>query len=182
MRPFAETGLVAIDLANTFDPWLDEPERLPDLGALRRFLRELEVDGEAGLPDLAEVRALRVKLRELLGMRTDEALARARALVEPVAVRVELVERDGAWALAPVALPGASLHDLLVLQAVEELVAISRSPGLERLGRCAAEPCTDVFLDATKNGSRRFCSQRCSNRSHARLHRVRSRAGGLRPG
>jgi predicted RNA-binding Zn ribbon-like protein len=177
MRPFAETGLVAIDLANTLDPWLDEQERLPDIGALRRFLLELGVDGEPEVADLSEVRALRATLREILGVRAEEALARARALVEPVATRVELVERDGVWALAPVALPGASLHDRLALQAVEELVAISRSPGLERLGRCAAEPCTDVFLDVTKNGSRQFCSQRCSNRTHARLHRARSRAG-----
>ena len=41
MRPFAETGIVAIDLANTLDPWLDEPERLPDVAALRRFSKSL---------------------------------------------------------------------------------------------------------------------------------------------
>jgi predicted RNA-binding Zn ribbon-like protein len=175
MRPFAETGLVAVDLANTFDPWLDEPERLPDGTALRRFLGELAVEGEPTATDLREVRALREALRGILGAPADEALAGARALVEPVAARVRLVERDGAWALAPVAPARASLHDRLALRAVEELVELSRGPGLERLGRCAAVPCTDVFLDVTKNRSRRFCSQRCSNRAHARLHRARSR-------
>jgi predicted RNA-binding Zn ribbon-like protein len=176
MRPFAEAGLVAIDLANTFDPWLGEPERLPDVAALRCFLEELGVDGEPARADVSAVRALREALRGILGAPADEALAGARALVEPVAARVRLVERDGAWALGAVAPARASLHDRLALRAVEELVEISRDPGLERLGRCAAVPCTDVFLDVTKNRSRRFCSQRCSNRAHARLHRARGRS------
>jgi len=176
MRPFAETGLLAIDLANTFDPWLAQPERLPDAAALRRFLGELGVDGEPAPADLSEVRALREALRRILGAAADEALAGARALVEPVAARVRLVERDGVWTLGPVAPARASLHDRLALRAVEELVAISRDSGLDRLGRCAAVPCTDVFLDVTKNHGRRFCSQRCSNRAHARLHRARGRS------
>ncbi|GAA1628765.1 hypothetical protein GCM10009733_026910 [Nonomuraea maheshkhaliensis] len=45
MRQYAETGLVAIDLANTWDEYLDDPERLPDVSALRRFCAELGVPG-----------------------------------------------------------------------------------------------------------------------------------------
>ncbi|MFF4616464.1 CGNR zinc finger domain-containing protein [Nonomuraea jabiensis] len=41
MRQFAETGLVALDLANTWDEYLDDPERLPDAAALHRFCHEL---------------------------------------------------------------------------------------------------------------------------------------------
>ncbi|WP_326629742.1 CGNR zinc finger domain-containing protein [Nonomuraea fuscirosea] len=43
MRQYAETGLVAIDLANTWDEYLDDPERLPDVLSLRRFCMELGV-------------------------------------------------------------------------------------------------------------------------------------------
>ena len=175
MRPFRETGIVAIDLANTLDPWLGEPERLPDVAALRRFLAELGVDGMPGADDLPELRELRGALRAILEAPAEEAIGGARALLEPVSARVGLLERDGAWTLAPVAPAQASLRDRLLLRAVEELVEISRGPGLARLGRCAAAACTDVFLDVTKNSSRRFCSQRCSNRTHARLHRARGR-------
>jgi predicted RNA-binding Zn ribbon-like protein len=42
MRQFAETGVVAVDLANTWDEYLDDPERLPDTEALHRFCRELD--------------------------------------------------------------------------------------------------------------------------------------------
>ncbi|GAA3174240.1 CGNR zinc finger domain-containing protein [Nonomuraea roseoviolacea] len=53
MRVFAETGLVALDLANTWDAYLDEPERLPDAAALRRFCAELSVtpDDDGGAED-----------------------------------------------------------------------------------------------------------------------------------
>ncbi|MEV4077380.1 CGNR zinc finger domain-containing protein [Nonomuraea fuscirosea] len=43
MRQYAETGLVAIDLANTWDEYLDDPERLPDVPSLHRFCMELDV-------------------------------------------------------------------------------------------------------------------------------------------
>ncbi|MEU6721526.1 CGNR zinc finger domain-containing protein [Nonomuraea sp. NPDC046802] len=43
MRQYAETGFVALDLANTWDEYVDPPERLPDVEALRRFCRELGV-------------------------------------------------------------------------------------------------------------------------------------------
>nr|WP_055506851.1 CGNR zinc finger domain-containing protein [Nonomuraea pusilla] len=41
MRQYAETGLVAIDLVNTWDEYLDDPERLPDVASLHRFCQEL---------------------------------------------------------------------------------------------------------------------------------------------
>ncbi|MEU4226797.1 CGNR zinc finger domain-containing protein [Nonomuraea sp. NPDC026600] len=40
MRQYVDTGLVALDLANTWDEYLDDPERLPDPAALRRFCEE----------------------------------------------------------------------------------------------------------------------------------------------
>ncbi len=52
MRQYAETGLVAIDLANTWDEYLDDPERLPDVPSLHRFCMEL------GVPALSDPVAL----------------------------------------------------------------------------------------------------------------------------
>lgn len=45
--------------------------------------------------------------------------------------------------------------------------------GITRLGRCAAEPCTNVIVDVTRNGRQRFCSVRCANRAAVRRHRAR---------
>ncbi|MEV4775587.1 CGNR zinc finger domain-containing protein [Microbacterium sp. LTA6] len=45
--------------------------------------------------------------------------------------------------------------------------------GMSRLGRCAAEPCTHVVVDVTRNGRQRYCSVRCANRAAVRRHRAR---------
>lgn len=43
-----------------------------------------------------------------------------------------------------------------------------------RIGRCAREGCGLVFVDTSRNGRRRFCSTRCSNRVHVAEHRART--------
>jgi predicted RNA-binding Zn ribbon-like protein len=49
--------------------------------------------------------------------------------------------------------------------------------GTARFGRCAAVDCDDLFYDATRNGSRRFCDDpRCASRTHTAEHRARRRA------
>lgn len=44
----------------------------------------------------------------------------------------------------------------------------------DRIGRCAREGCGVVFVDTSRNGRRRFCSTRCSNRVHVAQHRART--------
>ncbi|MFD2025197.1 CGNR zinc finger domain-containing protein [Promicromonospora aerolata] len=50
--------------------------------------------------------------------------------------------------------------------------------GMHRLGRCAAEPCTMVVVDVTRNGRQRYCSVRCANRAAVRRHRERTGVAG----
>ncbi|MEV6275360.1 CGNR zinc finger domain-containing protein [Nocardia sp. NPDC051832] len=44
----------------------------------------------------------------------------------------------------------------------------------ERIGRCARAGCAMVFVDTSRNGRRRFCTTRCSNRVHVAEHRRRA--------
>lgn len=44
-----------------------------------------------------------------------------------------------------------------------------------RLGVCTAPPCDRVFVDTSRNGTRRFCSSRCTNRAGVAAHRARHR-------
>lgn len=44
----------------------------------------------------------------------------------------------------------------------------------ERLGTCHRDGCDVVFVDTSRNGRRRFCSTRCSNRVHVADHRRRA--------
>jgi hypothetical protein len=49
--------------------------------------------------------------------------------------------------------------------------------GVRRFGRCAAADCEHLYYDATRNGSRRFCSDpRCASRTHTAEHRARRRS------
>jgi predicted RNA-binding Zn ribbon-like protein len=43
-----------------------------------------------------------------------------------------------------------------------------------RLGLCLADRCDRVYVDTSKNGSRRFCSIACQNRVKAAAYRARS--------
>lgn len=42
-----------------------------------------------------------------------------------------------------------------------------------RLGLCNAERCDRVYIDTSKNGSRRYCSTACQNRTKSAAHRAR---------
>jgi hypothetical protein len=64
--------------------------------------------------------------------------------------------------------------------AVDVLMALAQTlcdDGTARFGHCAAEGCHRLFHDATKNRSRRFCSDpRCASRTHTAQHRARRQA------
>jgi len=53
------------------------------------------------------------------------------------------------------------------------LAHLLTSPQASRLGICAAPRCELVFIDTSRNGSRRFCSTACQSRVKASAHRAR---------
>ena len=56
------------------------------------------------------------------------------------------------------------------------LATVLGSEYADRLGVCAAPACDRVFVDVSRNGTRRFCSEACQNRVKAAAHRARQRA------
>lgn len=57
------------------------------------------------------------------------------------------------------------------------LAAILAGETWRRLGVCSAAACDRVFVDQSRNGSRRFCSSACQNRTKAAALRARRRTG-----
>jgi len=47
--------------------------------------------------------------------------------------------------------------------------------GWQRLGVCSAEGCDDVYVDTSRNASRRYCSNTCASRSTVAAYRARQR-------
>ncbi|GAA3609627.1 hypothetical protein GCM10022419_113310 [Nonomuraea rosea] len=196
MRQFAETGVVAIDLANTWDDYQDDPERLPDVAELARFCRELDETeappgdvswddaaasgGVAGLEglgagELDAVRAVRGRLRAVLACEPAERTRALARWASELPVRVNVEESDGSPHLRLVAPAGAALPERLAVRAVAELLDIAAAGDWERLRLCAAGPCRDAFIDRSRPGRRQFCSTRCANRAHAAASRARHR-------
>lgn len=124
-------------------------------------------------PELAAVRELRPRLREL--WERDEAgvvdlvnglLADARALPR-------LVKHDGWWWHLHATPDEAPLAVRMAVEAAMGMVDVVRAEELGRLRICAAEDCSDVYVDLSRNRSKRFCSVTCGNRVAAAAYRGR---------
>ena len=48
--------------------------------------------------------------------------------------------------------------------------------GWQRLGVCSAESCDNVYVDTSRNASRRYCSGTCSSRATVAAYRARQKA------
>ncbi len=57
------------------------------------------------------------------------------------------------------------------------LATVVGSEYADRLGVCEAPRCDRVFVDVSRNGTRRFCSTACQNRVKAAAHRARQAGG-----
>jgi CGNR zinc finger len=55
------------------------------------------------------------------------------------------------------------------------LLDFIRSAGWERFGVCSAPPCLAVYVDWSKNRSRKYCSQLCADRMNQAAYRRRQR-------
>ena len=117
-----------------------------------RLFRALEDDAEPDAADLAAV---------------NGELARAMSHA-----RLERTAEGFAWGWDDV--PEADRVLWPVARSAAELLT---SPELGRVGRCAAESCGWLYLDTSKNRSRRWCDMRdCGNRAKVRRHYQRQRA------
>jgi predicted RNA-binding Zn ribbon-like protein len=128
-----------------------------DLLPLTRSLREVihrigSAVAAGGEPPAEDLRALK-------GVAAD-GIANAR-----------LAARDGGYALDFSAAP--PVYALLGPLAWSALQLLEHGP-LDRLKQCPAEGCGWLFLDSSKNGSRRWCDMAsCGNRSKVRALRAR---------
>jgi predicted RNA-binding Zn ribbon-like protein len=170
---------LAVDLVNSR---LDGEESLPDAAALRAFLDEHEVSGSRSLSadDLAEVHALRPRLRAVWAARDMRtAAAVVNGLVAEAGALPQLTDHDGyEWHLHWTA-PSARVASRLAADAGMALAEVLRDDGQARLRRCEAPDCDAVFVDLSRNRSRRYCDTgNCGNRMHVAAYRARLRSMG----
>lgn len=168
----------AVHLANTWQPQADDPERLPDVTALRAWLQAEGLEGanQATEADLARLREVRTQLREVFAVGPEAAVELLNRLLASAPVHPEVSGHDeGDWHLH-LAGDESDVADRLAAGAAFGLTVHLLDVGFDRRGRCDHEDCVDVYIDGSRNRSRRYCSQTCSNRANVAAYRARKRA------
>jgi predicted RNA-binding Zn ribbon-like protein len=167
---------LAVDLINTWDELEPPAERLPDLATLSRFLQRRGYEAEAKRAtnrDLRRIRSLRDALRESFAADDEgSAVVRLNRVLDRSRGRPQLERAEGAWRVRWV----GDVVDVVASTAAMSLLEAIRDDGWERFGSCAGAPCCCVFVDRSKNRSRRFCSDLCADRVAQAAHRARRRA------
>ena len=170
--------VTAVDLVNTRDEETGA-DALTSPVDLLRFLRDHRDSYDRALTttDVEEVQALRGRLRgvftsgDIVGV-----VAVLNALLAESNALPQLTDHDGVWHFhfTP---PESSLVAHMAAEAAMGLASVIRDHGLERLQVCAAVGCSRVFVDTSRNRSRRYCNPEiCGNRTNVAAYRARRRA------
>ncbi len=153
-------------------------EDLPDEAALDRFVTQWRWTGERtrDRAELDAVRRLRPRLARLWELPEDDAAALVNDLLREAGALPQLVKHDGWDYHLHATSPEAPLADRMAVDAAMAFTDVIRTGQLDRLRRCAAEPCDNVHVDLSKNRSRRFCGTACANRVNVAAYRTRQAA------
>ena len=163
---------LAVDLVNTRTR---DPEQLTTPAAVREFLLAhgesdpIELDED----DLAEVRAVRERIRPVFHADPADAARTLNELLTEYAVRPYLSEHDGApWHLH-VAKPDATWAEWLAATAALGLASFAAGHGFAAIGSCAAVDCERVFVNPAERRPRKYCTPTCASRTRVATHRAR---------
>jgi hypothetical protein len=146
----------AAEFVRTHDEWFTPPRPAA--------LSATDAGRAAETADLVRAVATATSQDEVVG-RLNELLSRARP--QPYAT-----DHDGALHLH-YATPGAPAIEQLTTTVAMGLATVVAQHGWERLGICSAEGCEHVYVDTSRNASRRYCSNTCASRSTVAAYRAR---------
>jgi hypothetical protein len=175
--------LVAVALVNELTPGLVRGRPVPRLGQGERLARATAV---VGLPLTAreadELTGLAGRLRPVFaaveGEDLDLAAREVNGLLDEYRPQPYLARHEGeAWQLHFHA-PATGTEAGWGAGCAAALAAVLGSESWRRLGVCSSPACDRVFVDLSRNGSRRFCSAACQNRTKAAALRARRRSAG----
>ena len=167
--------VLAADLVNS--------DELTDVAAFEVFLDKHQVEPRrpATAADLDAVLALRPRLRAVWQASDPERAGPLAELVNELlrdsSARPWLTDHGGGWGWhLHVTGPDAPLEHRIAAQAGFGLADLVRLRETGRLRHCEAPDCDAVFVDLSKNRSRRYCDTgNCGNRQHVAAYRERRR-------
>ena len=175
---------VAVALVNALTPGERRGRAFPepaDPGAaatagLRTVYPSYREVTEAEGAELAEVaRRLREVFAAVAGDDIDRAAELVNALLAETGARPHLERHDGEpWHLHFHG-PGGTTAGDWAAGCATGLAIVLGSEFHDRLGVCTAPHCDRVYVDVSRNGTRRFCSTACQNRVKTAAFRARAK-------
>jgi len=167
----------AVALVNTLpETASDGTDRLASHDDLDAYLTEFPYTG-AMLRDeeeLAAVRAIRTPLRRVWDVDRDAAVPLVNDMLRRGRALPQLVIHDGHdWHIHATE-ENAPLATRMLVEAAMAFVEVIRSDQWDRVRVCDADDCLSVYVDYSKNGSKRYCDTgNCGNRMNVNAYRRR---------
>lgn len=177
---FEAYARLGTDLVSSEPDDLDPDDPLTSVEGLRGFLASRPwMVPRAAETDLAPLAALRRDLRAVFDAahegRSADMVAKLNDLLAEHRPRPSISGHDESdWHLHVADTDGAVV-DEFAPGAVMGLAMAFLDLGAERFGTCADTRCRGVFIDTSRNRSRRYCSDRCATRANVAAHRRRER-------
>ena len=174
-----DTELALADAAALVNTLSDDGDALTTTEQLADWLQRHRFSGTrlGTAEELESMRRLREQLRTLwsAGDR-DEAAEIVNTLLAASAAQPYLVKHDEwDWHLH-VTRFDAPLASRVGAEAAMGFLDLVRADDLGRLRHCAADDCSDVLVDLSRNGSKRYCDTgNCGNRANVAAYRARKR-------
>jgi predicted RNA-binding Zn ribbon-like protein len=126
--------------------------------------------------DAAKARETAALVREVaLAESQAEVLERLNALLALARPRPYATDHDGELHLHYARSDASALEQLTTTVAMG-LSQVVVQHGWQRLGVCSAEGCDNVYVDTSRNASRRYCSNTCASRSTVAAYRARQKS------
>jgi predicted RNA-binding Zn ribbon-like protein len=172
-----ESVALAVDVVNSLgsvsgSDYLDSPDDV------RRLLAAHGISSPRTIrrQDIAELRAVRARLRAVFDAASDEESIRTvNSLLRDSGAIPQVTNHDGRWHLHYIPVD-APLARRVAAAAAMGVATVITEFGRDRLGVCSAADCDDVFVDTSRNRSRRYCDDTCSTRTNVAAYRARHRS------
>ncbi|GAA5209060.1 CGNR zinc finger domain-containing protein [Microbacterium kyungheense] len=149
------------------------------LTTLEQFDDYLQVNPYTGVirrdeTELAAIRAIRPRLHELWEVDREGAVPLVNELLRDGRALPRLVIHDGYDWHVHATSDDAPLATRILVEAAMAFVDVIRADEYDRVRICSADDCEGVYVDYSKNGSKRYCdSGNCGNRMNVNAYRRR---------
>ena len=170
------TGMAA--LVNTMPGTLPgevQEEALATVGDLSDFYDRWQYTGrhDRSLAELEEVRGIRPRLRLMWELDETDLVDHVNDMLRRGSATPQVMDHDGIGWHIHATDRDAPLDVRISVECAMAVVDVLRAGELARLKECDRPDCDDVFVDLSKNRSKRFCDTVCGNRQAAADYRAR---------